>query len=441
MAIDQFFKVFSPQPLVGGSPYYVDLFEVRGDNPIKSLARRLIAGPKDKQHILFSGFTGCGKSTELNKLAKQLEDENDFIIVHLNITKDIDPINVSYVELLPLAMEKLFKAVHHHKIKVDENLLDTINHWKDDKEIEKIKEFTKGAETKAGTEGKYSLLGFVKFYGSLNASMSTSRSAKETITNIIEPRLSDLINHCNDLIREIKQKLQKIDKKGLLIIFENMDKLSRERSENLFYDHSNVLTALKANIIYTFPISLRHSDKYNTIANKFNDGFKLPMVKVIEKDGSNYKPGRAALLDVILKRVEKSDFDNEDLINHFIEKSGGVMRDLFKLLNAAADNALNYERNTINEEDFTYAVNRLKNDYEYALAERRSENDEDVLIEVSDIYKTLKKLVANHNKTIDNNLVTLSLLENQSILGYNGDNWYDVHPIVKDILKERGILN
>jgi len=117
------------------------------------------------------------------------------------------------------------------------------------------------------------------------------------------------------------------------------------------------------------------------------------------------------------------------------------MRDLFKLLNAAADNALNYERNTINEEDFTYAVNRLKNDYEYALAERRSENDEDVLIEVSDIYKTLKKLVANHNKTIDNNLVTLSLLENQSILGYNGDNWYDVHPIVKDILKERGILN
>jgi len=82
MPIDRFFKDFSPQPLEGGDANYVDLFKVRGSNPIKSLARKLVAGPIAKQHILFSGFTGCGKSTELNKLSKHLIDEHDFIIIH-----------------------------------------------------------------------------------------------------------------------------------------------------------------------------------------------------------------------------------------------------------------------------------------------------------------------------------------------------------------------
>jgi len=442
MPIDRFFKDFSPQPLEGGDANYVDLFKVRGSNPIKSLARKLVAGPKAKQHILFSGFTGCGKSTELNKLSKHLIDEHDFIIIHLDIIEDIDPINVTYVELLPLAMQKLFFAAHLHKIKINTDLLDSILYWKDDKEIKKVKEFTKSAEAEAGTEAKYSLLGFFKFYGGLTASMSTSRAAKETITSIIEPRLSDLINHCNDLIKEIKQNLEEANKKGLLIIIENMDKLSRERSENLFYDHNNVLTALKANIIYTFPIALRHSDKYNIISGKFNNSVKLPMVKVFEKsEGNIYKPGRDALLEVILKRANEKDFESKALIYEFIEMSGGVMRDLFRLLISASDNALNNERETITEIDYKYAVNNLKSDYEYTLAERRSENDEDIIISIEEIYATLKKLAESKTKTIDNNLVTLSLLQNLSILGYNGDNWYDVHPIVKDILAERNILN
>lgn len=443
MAIDRFFKIFSPHPLEGDDLNYVDLFKVRGDNPINSLKYRLLDAPKGKQQILFSGFTGCGKSTELNRLSQQLADEDGFIVVHLNIIEDIDPINVTYVDLIPLAMEKLAEAAHKFNIRVDNDLIKSIKHWKDKEEIKKINDFTKGVEAEAGIEAKGSLWWLVKFSGALRTNMRLSRSAKKTITEIIEPRISDLIGYCNDLIREIKQNLEKGNKKGLLVIIENMDKLSRERSEDLFYNYNNVLTALQTNIIYTFPIALRHSDRYNIITSKFGESFRLPMVKVFEKDGKTNEPGVKALLEVVLKRLDnsKSDFENEDLIKQFIAKSGGVIRDLFRMLKAAADNALNYERDNITKDDFSYAVNRLKNDYENTLAERRSENDEEVIIEIDEIYTTLKNLAESKTKTINNNLVTLSLLQNLSILGYNGEGWYDVHPIVKDILKERGILN
>jgi hypothetical protein len=34
----------------------------------------------------------------------------------------------------------------------------------------------------------------------------------------------------------------------------------------------------------------------------------------------------------------------------------------------------------------------------------------------------------------------LDLMNNLTVLGYNGDNWHDVHPTVRDILKERGMI-
>jgi len=36
--------------------------------------------------------------------------------------------------------------------------------------------------------------------------------------------------------------------------------------------------------------------------------------------------------------------------------------------------------------------------------------------------------------------VILDLMSNLTILNYNGENWCDVHPMVRDILKERKMI-
>jgi hypothetical protein len=65
-----------------------------------------------------------------------------------------------------------------------------------------------------------------KFFAKLKSAAKSTVSMKETYKITIEPKLSEFIFNCNLLINEIKNKLPDVDKKGLVIIIEDLDKLS-----------------------------------------------------------------------------------------------------------------------------------------------------------------------------------------------------------------------
>ncbi|MEI6757421.1 MAG: hypothetical protein WCK85_06165 [Chlorobium sp.] len=127
--ISQIYELLSPEPLSGDGLdcYYVDAFNGRGDNPVMSLKRRLLAKPAGKLQILFSGYRGCGKSTELNKLQREISD--DFIVLNFSVLKELDPVNINYVELFVITMEKLFDVVEEYNIRINPQLLKSIGEW------------------------------------------------------------------------------------------------------------------------------------------------------------------------------------------------------------------------------------------------------------------------------------------------------------------------
>jgi hypothetical protein len=90
-------------------------------------------------------------------------------------------------------------------------------------------------EAEAGAEGKIGIPFLQKFFYKFKMSAKSSRSLKETIKVNIEPKLSDLIEHCNLLINEVKNGLKKIEKEDLLIIIEDLDKIPIDRAEDLFF--------------------------------------------------------------------------------------------------------------------------------------------------------------------------------------------------------------
>jgi len=55
--------------------YYVITKKGRGEDPTSTIIRKLKKLEDKNMKILFSGFKGCGKSTELLRLKKELEDE------------------------------------------------------------------------------------------------------------------------------------------------------------------------------------------------------------------------------------------------------------------------------------------------------------------------------------------------------------------------------
>lgn len=397
-----------------------------------SLKRLLQNKPNGKLQILFSGYRGCGKSTELNKLQQELS--NDFIVLNFSVLDELDPVSLNYVELFIITMEKLFEVVGTYHININPQMFEIVRQWSSSKEIEDIRELTGEASLKVGADVEVSAPLFARFFTKMRLGANASTSTKKTVIQNIEPRLSDLISHCNDLIREIKLKLSFIGKKGLVIIIEDLDKLSVEKAEELFFNHSHILSSLQTHLIFTFPISLRYHPKAIAIKGNFDEDYELPMLKVHDKAGNRFA-GHNAMREIVTCRIGENAFEPPALLDKFIAMSGGCLRDLFRMIRNAADSALNNEREIITEANYTKSFYRLRRDYENTIAEKRVNNE--LIISVPEYYETLKNLALSTTKKVDNTDAVLDLRQNLCILGYNDEGWCDVHPVVRTILEER----
>ena len=219
---------------------------------------------------------------------------------------------------------------------------------------------------------------------------------------------------------------------------EDLDKLSLEKAEELFFNHSHILNSLQTNVIFTIPISLCYHPNAVNIKGNFSEHFELPMVKVHDREGALYPDGRETLYRLITRRIPAECFEPPDLLYRFIDISGGCLRDLFSMLRSAVDNALDNERATITEPDYRTAFFSLRRDYENTIAEKRVDNQ--VLVSVGDYYQTLKAVAESKTKKVDNTATVLDLRQNLCILGYNDEGWCDVHPVVRTILQERELI-
>lgn len=89
--------------------YYVPTGEARGEDPTAELIRKLKNLQDKNLKTLFPGFKGCGKSTELFRLSRELKE--DFVIRIFSVRERLDPNNLSISEILIAMMKDLFDFV------------------------------------------------------------------------------------------------------------------------------------------------------------------------------------------------------------------------------------------------------------------------------------------------------------------------------------------
>jgi len=438
--LEEVYRAFNGRPVAieDIDKFYLDTEEARGDNnPRRRIARTLRANQTENLHFLLVGYKGCGKSTELNHLERDIQDQ--FLVLNYSVQDELDPVHLNYIELFIVTMEQLFTAAVQYDLPLNKEYLTRIQGWISSKEIEEIREkYNIGIDGEAGAEGSLGIPFLQKFFYKFKVSAKSSRSLKEVLKTNIEPKLSDLIDHCNDLITEVRLKLNRIGKRDLLIIVEDLDKIPLDRAQDLFLNYTNQLTQLKANVIFTFPIALYHSRRFNEIKSYFNDVHELPMVNVTNPDGSENPEAISTLQDIVERRMDVAAlFANPAILKKMIMYCGGVLRDLFLLIRESAENALDYERKAITEKDFERSYQKMKKEYANNIAEDTEGSNR---ISVEEYYKVLVALVKSPTKQLDNSDAAMHLRQNLTILGYDGEGWCDVHPIVKDILKERGKL-
>jgi len=272
-------RVTGPEPLKGDDfkKFFVETDEARGINAVSQLSDYFDANRDMPKKVLFMGHRGSGKSTELFRFEQYVKD--NFKVINFSIRDEIDITDLKYVDLVFVILNKLFDEAQNDNIPINRNILDNLDsYWHDEKLIERLKLQKANLETEGKIKG--GIWSFLSFH--IKGVLSTGSESKEVVRKFIEPKLSQLLSGANDLIDNIKAEYNKIDKTPLLII-EDLDKLDIPVAEELFLNHKNILAKFNLHLIYTFPIFLHYTGKFNEIRTAFDNYKLLSMIKVKNK--------------------------------------------------------------------------------------------------------------------------------------------------------------
>ena len=394
------YRVFDPQePLKGEGlrEYYVER-----ESPINAMIRAIKSADKPSK-ILFAGTRGSGKTTELNRLVDKIK--NDFFVVSFSIKDRLDMIDVKYTDILLAIGSGIYEKITE-EIELDEKLKKGLDDWSE-RVVEVIKEKQKGLELGTGFNAIVKLVGTFK-------SQSTT---KEIMRRAVEPRMSDLIENINRIIFAAESDA-KLGKK-LLVVVDDLDKIAPKQAEELFFGYATALIQPACKIIYTVPITIPFSSKFQQVIRYFDDHRILPNMKIFERDGTLNTSNQSFMKEIALNRMDEN-LITENALELAIENSGGLLQDFVRIIRNSANMASEKENEKIEKRDVEKIISDIRNDYIRTLDKAD--------------FDLLRKIKTAHEKEGGERFQ--SLLFNLVILEYLNDSiWYDVHPSIKGILK------
>lgn len=337
--LKKIYNAFDPfRPLSADDPVYVDCREVRGDsNIIVELGREILFSERMTCQ-LYGGHRGAGKSTELLRFKKYLEENDCFVVYFGADEEDIDPEDAQYTDILLACTRHLIEALREANPQPLLNWLQ--NRWDDLKDL---------ALTEVAFD-KLTLEGQIAQFGKLTANLRTEPSQRQKIRERVNPHTVTLINALNQFIKDAKSKLPS-RRSQLVVIADNLDRIvsivqedGRTNHDHIFIDRNEQLKALDCDIVYTVPISMLYSKHAADLRYNYGDSQILPMIMVRKYDNSVYELGVNKVKEIIAKRVSHflfnvslvpKIFDSEETVTRLCLMSGGHVRELMLLVREA----------------------------------------------------------------------------------------------------------
>lgn len=388
---------FDSRPLFGETMrrFYIDDFTKEA---VKSIKTTVKISAKFRK-ILVIGHRGCGKSTILNKVAEELTDS--FHIVSFSVPTVLNMNDVETIDILISIYLQLLNSMNDHKIPIP--LLTKFNDM-----MESVKKRLNLTET------GISLLKIITF--KIKVETESRDILRKEFRNQVES-LNRGISDCIESIRDYYNKQQKT--KEVLIIIDDLEKLEVKFAEQLFFKDSHLLTLPEAKIIYTFPLETYYCEDFNTYRDQYEDQF-ISLVVVNEE--RNQQVGIEELRKLVLKRIDQQ-YITEEALTEIILMSGGLLRDLIKLMQDACKKAVLNEVSQIEIGIAEQVINEMANHYKR-------------LFDYPNYQDKVEKI---NNESKRNEVETkdlVYLLRYLFILEYrlNGDLWYEVHPCLTRVL-------
>lgn len=323
-------KIEYEEALVPGDPRYVETQTARGSEKTYSrLARKLGWDPTSgaffaptEKHILFFGHIGSGKTTELRRYAKDLDDSKRFYMVEVDVLAKLDRNNLQFTEVLMAMAESLLERLTSDGYGLGEKSLEPLRKWFASAVKTTTTSHDLSAELKAGIESGTGIPGLLKIFGSFTSVFKTGASQKNEWRQEIRNGFTTLANSFNELIRAAEQALQGRSRaERIVFLIDGTDKMRGEDTQRFFVHDAELLLFIRTLAIYTAPLHLKYDGR---LGGKLDSDLVLPMIKLNERLGAPCRAGREALRDLLLRRADPSLFLDEAQITRLVENSEAI---------------------------------------------------------------------------------------------------------------------
>jgi Cdc6-like AAA superfamily ATPase len=376
--------------------------------------------PSSFNSFLLLGHPGCGKSTELREMSVMLKKE-DYPVYTIECYRDLDGLNLAHSDLLILMGEALIKIADGINCPIDEKIIKQLTEfWNLSTEIITTETKAEDLSIEAGVEAKTpAFVKALKLFAQLRADLRYNVETREVHRETIIKRSSNWLLILNLVADKITEQLQG---KQPIIIFEDFDKINADIVWKIFGNFSATLAGVTFPTIYTFHIAHSYDVRFAALQGYFKIK-TLPMIKLENMDGSPYKEGFDTIVEIVKKRTRLELFEKEALESMII-KTGGSLRDLFSVIREAAQRTIRREADTVSQDDANRALEKQKTSIVRFIDIQRH------LEILSEIYKGKRRSMGNKD-------LLLELLRANIVLPYNGEGWYNLHPLVFEFLQEQ----
>jgi hypothetical protein len=224
-----------------------------------------------------------------------------------------------------------------------------------------------------------------------------------------------LISVINNIAAAIYSKEKRIP----LILIDDLDKPELEKARAIFHDRREIMMQPNCAIVYTVSSALFYSKDFDSIRDQaiFLPNIKLhPRLKPTENNVQGYE----TLERFVKQRMDINLMDHQAL-HEAITYSGGVFREMARIMRTAIGQARRRKTGLLESADVEWAATEIRNEY------RRILDQDDIEI--------LKKVQADNRLEYNGRLTPL--LQLLALLEYrNGENWCDVHPVLRKLLND-----
>ncbi|MFM6037003.1 MAG: P-loop NTPase fold protein [Sphaerospermopsis kisseleviana] len=420
------YNACSLEPLEGPDieKYYVDLSAVRKSSAVKGVSTILdFQEAGNYTTILFTGHRGSGKSTELKRI-QNIWEEN-YHVIYLEVNEETDINDANFTDLYLIVIKQVEFTLRKLGLKFDERLLKSFENWfkeiTEENEESVEKSVSVESEASLGADAPFIAKLMVKLLAQIKASDKQKTSIRQTLEKDISRLKADINLLLDDAYAKLRKKYPNY--KGLLIIFDNLDRVPPGVADHLFFEYAAQLQELHCTIIYTIytvPISVLCSPK-NPLSLFDGNPHIVPMVNIYQFDRQSShlqdnQTGLEAVASLIEKRVDiDAVFNSRNELLELAKASGGHVRQLMQIMRAACLRASTNDHDKIQAEDIVYAVKQQQFSFERFIP--------------NDHYPLLVQVCINKDVSKDD--IGQLMLFNTSVLEYNGDNrWNYPNPVV-----------